>query len=84
MIRRVGDLLPEFLADTFILLAALHTAGTIAAGFLQSLTDNFYHFLIFIQPYRHTITLLILIIRTVQIHVKTGNTTISYLPFWHQ
>jgi hypothetical protein len=45
----IGDLLPELLANALVLLGAFQTAGTIAAGALQSVFYDLNHFLIFIQ-----------------------------------
>ena len=41
---RIGDLLPEFLANALILFGAFQTAGTIATGTLQAVTDGLHHF----------------------------------------
>ena len=49
----IGDLLPEFLADALILLAALQTARAITAGTLQAFLDRGHHFLVFIQTNCH-------------------------------
>ena len=53
---RVGDLLPELLANALIFLRALHTAGAIAAGALQAVPDGLNHFFIFIEPNCHGVT----------------------------
>ena len=45
---RIGDLLPEFLADTLIILGSFQAAGTVSAGTFQTFTDGLYHFLVFI------------------------------------
>ena len=52
----VSNLLPEFLADALIFLGALQTAGAIAAGAFQALTDLFHHLLIIIESYSHRFT----------------------------
>ena len=52
----VGHLLPEFRADTFIILGALQTAGAVAAGTLQAVTHGLHHFLVFVEPNRHGVT----------------------------
>ena len=44
----ICDLLPEFLANALVLLGALESAGTIAAGTLQALPDGLHNFLILI------------------------------------
>ena len=49
----IGDLLPELLADTLILLRTLQTAGAVAAGTLQTILDDLDHFLVFVQFYCH-------------------------------
>ena len=49
----IGDLLPELLADTLILLRPLQTAGAVAAGALQTILDDLDHFLVFVQFYSH-------------------------------
>ena len=49
----IGNLLPEFLADTLVLLASLQTAGTIATGPLQTVFYHLNHFLIFVKTYCH-------------------------------
>ena len=51
---RVRDLLLKFLADALVLLRPLQPAGAVAAGTLQALPNGSDHFLIFIQPNRHT------------------------------
>ena len=53
---RIGDLLPEFLADALIILGAFQTAGAIAAGALQAVPDGLNHFLVFIEPNCHGVT----------------------------
>lgn len=50
---RIGDLLPEFPADTFIVLAALQAAGTVPTRALESVADHLHHFFIFIQSDSH-------------------------------
>ena len=45
---RIRDLFPELLADALILFSALKSAGTIAAGALQTFLDGSNHFFIFI------------------------------------
>ena len=50
----ISHLLPEFLADALVILGALHTAGTIAAGTLQAVPNDLHHFLIFIKTYCHS------------------------------
>ena len=54
LVIRVGDLLPEFLADALIVLRALQTAGAIPPGAFQPLPDGLNHFLILVQTNRHT------------------------------
>ena len=49
----IGDLLPELLADTLILLRPLQTAGAVAAGTLQTILDDLDHFLIFVEFHCH-------------------------------
>ena len=53
---RVCNLLPEFLADTLVILTALQTAGAVSAGTLQPFLDRLYHFLIFVQSNSHNFT----------------------------
>ena len=55
---RISHLLPEFLADTLILLGALHTAGAIAAGPFQTLFDGLHHLLILIESNGHKFSFL--------------------------
>lgn len=52
----VGDLLAEFLADTFGILARFHTAGAIAAATFQAFFDDSYDFFIFIEANFHSDT----------------------------
>jgi len=49
----ICDLLPELLADTLILLTALHSAGAVAACHLEALFQDLYHFLIFVETNSH-------------------------------
>ena len=50
---RILDLIPEFLADAFVLLAPLQAAGTITAGAFQAVFDHLYDFFVLIQSNRH-------------------------------
>ena len=45
----IGDLLTEFLADTFIILGALEATGTIAALGFKALFDGLYYFFVFVK-----------------------------------
>ena len=45
----VGDLLTELLADAFIVLGALHSAGTVAALGLEAVLYHFYYFFVFVK-----------------------------------
>ena len=67
---RIGDLLPEFLADTLIVLGAFQTAGTVAAGALETVTNGLDHFLILIQTNCHSDQLLWLYYKPVAAYVK--------------
>ena len=53
LVVRIGDLLPEFLADALVVLRPLQTAGAVAAGALETFPDGSHHFLIIIQPNSH-------------------------------
>ena len=50
---RVGNLLPELLADALILFRTLQAAGAITAGALQAFFNLLDHFFIFVEPYSH-------------------------------
>jgi hypothetical protein len=50
---RIGDLLPEFLTDTAILLGMLEPTGTVAPGALQALPDGFYQFRVRVESNSH-------------------------------
>ena len=54
---RVGDLLPEFLADALIVLRPLQPAGAVASRAFQTFPDGFYQFLVVVEPNRHHPTL---------------------------
>ena len=54
---RVGNLLPEFLANALIVLRPLQSAGAVAARALQPFPDGLYQFLVVIEPNRHHSTL---------------------------
>ena len=49
----IRNLLPEFLADALIFFCAFQSAGTVAAGALQTVFDHLHHFLIFVEPNCH-------------------------------
>ena len=49
----VSHLFPKLFANAFILLCALQSAGTVAAGALQAFPDGGNHFLILIQMNCH-------------------------------
>ena len=51
---RVRNLIPEFPADTPVLLRVLQTAGTVTTGSFQSVPDGLHHLLILIEPNSHS------------------------------
>ena len=55
----IRDLFPEFLAHALVFFCPLQSAGAVTAGALQSVTDDFNHFLIFVETYGHVLVLLI-------------------------
>ena len=55
---RVGDLLTKFLADALVFLSSFQTAGTVAAGALQTVFDHLDHFLVIVQTYSHGVHIL--------------------------
>lgn len=59
---RILDLVAELLADTFVVVGTLQTAGTVTAGTLQAFPDGLYHLFIIIQPNSHGITTFLLLI----------------------
>ena len=46
---RIGDLLPEFFANTLIILCPFQAAGAITTGAFQAVPHDLYHFLILIE-----------------------------------
>ena len=52
----IGNLLPEFLADAFILFRPLQTAGAISPCTLQAIPNGLHHFFIFIQTNCHILS----------------------------
>ena len=46
---RIGDLLPEFFANTLIILCPFQAAGAITTGTLQSLFHHLHHFFILVE-----------------------------------
>ena len=59
----IGHLLPEFPADALVFLTVFQTAGTVAAGALETFFHHLDHFLIFVQSDRHNTTPLFLYYR---------------------
>ena len=55
-IVRISNLLPEFLADAFILFRPLQTAGATSPCTLQAIPNSLYHFFIFIQSNCHILS----------------------------
>ena len=53
---RIGDLIPEFLANALILFCALQAARTVSPGTLQAFLNGSHHFFVFIQSNSHIYT----------------------------
>ena len=52
----IGDLRPEFGANALVIFGAIHTAGTITAGTLETFFNGFHHLLVFVQTDSHSNT----------------------------
>ena len=68
----VSDLFPEFFTNTLIILVSFSSTRTITTGLFQTLPDEFYHLLIFVQLYCHIHHFLEVIIDVVHTCVKAG------------
>ena len=76
----VFHLLPEFLADTLVLLGPLQAAGAVSAGALQTLPDHGHHFLVIVQSNCHGITSFLPYYSQASPFVKTKNAGTASVP----
>ena len=55
-VLRIGDLIPEFLANALIILGPFQAAGAVSTGALETLPNGLDHLLIFVKPNSHDAT----------------------------
>ena len=76
----VFHLLPEFIAETLVLLGPLQAAVAVSAGALQTLADHSHHFLVIVQSNCHGITSFLPYYSQASPFVKTKNAGTTGVP----